>query len=96
MMVRQLIPKGLDVARLAESPPYAADEIRAALAWTRRAAEREHDFAETPLLWIPAVFTTLDTGWICRSKAWVFADLCAELTAEQAAVVCGRPLEATP
>jgi hypothetical protein len=35
-----------EVARLVESPPYAADEIRAALAWTRRAAEREHDFAE--------------------------------------------------
>jgi hypothetical protein len=33
-----------EVARLVESPPYAADEIRAALAWTRRAADRELDF----------------------------------------------------
>jgi hypothetical protein len=81
-----------DVARLAESPPYAADEIRAALAWTRRAADREHDFAETLVLRMPAVFTALDTGRICRSKAWVFADLCADLTAEQTEVVCTRLL----
>ncbi|MDQ3763178.1 MAG: hypothetical protein M3460_16490 [Actinomycetota bacterium] len=62
------------VARLSESPPYAADETRAALAWTRGAADREHDFAETLVLRVPAVFTALDTGRICRSKAWVFAD----------------------
>jgi hypothetical protein len=81
-----------DVGRLPESPPYAADEIRAALAWTRRAADREHDFAETLVLRMPAVFTALDTGRICRSKAWVFADLCADLTTEQTAVVCTRLL----
>ncbi|MGA9310128.1 MAG: DUF222 domain-containing protein [Pseudonocardiaceae bacterium] len=81
-----------EVGRLMESPPYAADEIRAALAWTRRAADREHDFAETLVLRLPAVFTALDTGRICRSKAWVFADLCAGLTPEQTAVVCARLL----
>jgi hypothetical protein len=81
-----------EVGRLMESPPYAADEIRAALAWTRRAADREHDFAETLVLRMPAVFTALDTGRICRSKAWVFADLCADLTPEQAGVVCARLL----
>ncbi|MDQ2883543.1 MAG: DUF222 domain-containing protein, partial [Actinomycetota bacterium] len=81
-----------EVGRLAESPPYAGDEIRAALAWTRHAADRELDFAETLVVRLPAVFTALDTGGICRSKAWVFADLCADLTAEQAAVVCARLL----
>ncbi|MGB9278787.1 MAG: hypothetical protein WCB57_01670 [Pseudonocardiaceae bacterium] len=81
-----------EVARLVESPLYAADEIRAALAWTRRAADREHGFAETLVLRMPAVFTALDTGRICRSKAWVFADLCADLTVEQLAVVCARLL----
>ena len=80
------------VARLSESPSYAADEIRAALAWTRSAADREHGFAETLVLRMLAVFTALDTGRICRSKAWVFADLCADLTAEQAEVVCARLL----
>ena len=81
-----------EVARLVESPLYAADEVRAALAWTRRAADRELDFAETLVLRMPAVFTALDTGRICRSKAWVFADLCADLTPEQTAVVCARLL----
>ncbi|HEY6424275.1 MAG TPA: hypothetical protein VIY28_13700 [Pseudonocardiaceae bacterium] len=81
-----------EVARLSESPLYAADEIRAALAWTRRASDREHHFAETLVLRMPAVFTALDTGRICRSKAWVFADLCADLTAEQVEVVCARLL----
>jgi hypothetical protein len=81
-----------EVARLSESPSYAADEICAAMAWTRSAADREHGFAETLVLRMPAVFTALDTGRICRSKAWVYADLCADLTAEQAEVVCTRLL----
>ena len=81
-----------EVARLAESPPYAADEIRAALAWSRRAADRELDFAEALVVRMPAVFTALEAGRIDRGKAWVFADLCADLTAEQAQVVCARLL----
>ena len=81
-----------EVARLSASPPYAADEIRAALAWTRNAADRELGFAETLVGRLPAVFAALDTGLICRSKAWVFADLCADLTAEQIDVVCVRLL----
>jgi hypothetical protein len=77
-----------EVVRVAESPLYAADEIRAALAWTRRAAAREHDFAETLVLRMPEVFVALDTGRIDRSKAWIFADFCAEHTE----VVCQRLL----
>jgi hypothetical protein len=59
-----------EVARLPESPPYAADEIRAALAWTHRAADRELDFAElwycgcrrcSPR-WIPAELTGARRG----------------------------------
>ncbi|HET9256361.1 MAG TPA: DUF222 domain-containing protein [Pseudonocardiaceae bacterium] len=81
-----------EVARLRESPPYAGDEIRAALTWTRRAADRELDFAETLVLRMPAVFTALEAGRIDRNKAWVFADLCSDLTPEQAHVVCERLL----
>src|SRR6185312_10532873 len=46
----------------------------------------------TLVLRMPPVFTALETGRICRNKAWVFADLCADLTAEQVDVVCGRLL----
>ncbi len=73
-------------------------EIRAALAWTRRAANRELDFAEALVVRMPAVFSALETGLICRSKAWVFVDLCADLSPEQAEVVCSRlppPIPAT-
>ncbi len=80
------------VVRLAEAPLYAADEIRAALAWTRRAADREHYFAETLVQRMPAVFAALDTGRIDRAKAWIFTDFCAELTAEHTEVVCQRLL----
>ncbi len=83
---------GDEVARLAEPPVYAADEIRAALAWTRRAADRELGFAEAVVLRMPTVFTALETGRIDRNKAWVFADLCTDLTPEQAEVVCTRLL----
>ncbi len=81
-----------EVARLAPASEYAADEIRAALAWTRNAAYREYHFAETLLARLPAVFTALDTGAICRSKAWLFTELCAELTDEQTQAVCERLL----
>jgi hypothetical protein len=81
-----------EVARLAESTPYAADEIRAALSWTRRAADPELDFAETLVLRMPAVFTALEARKICRSKAWLLADLCSDLTPEQIDVLCARVL----
>ncbi len=76
-----------EVARLVEPALYAGDEIRAALAWTRRAAERELGFAEALVLRMPAVFRALEAGKIDRNKAWVFTDLCADLTPEQAEVV---------
>jgi hypothetical protein len=57
-----------EVARLPESPLYAANEIRAALAWTGGAADQEHDFAETLVLRMPAVFTTLEADRICRRE----------------------------
>ncbi len=37
-----------EVGQLGEPTRYGADETRLALAWTRRAAEAEHDFAENP------------------------------------------------
>ncbi len=87
-----------EVARLAQlsggDGPLvsAADEIRAALAWTRNAADREYHFAQSLLGRLPAVFTALDAGAICRSKAWLFTELCAELTEEQAQMVAERLL----
>ncbi len=87
-----------EVARLAQLPGEneplvsAADEIRAALAWTRNAAYREYHFAQSLLGRLPAVFTALDAGAICRSKAWLFTELCAGLTEKQAQMVVERLL----
>ncbi|MGH3853027.1 MAG: DUF222 domain-containing protein [Pseudonocardiaceae bacterium] len=87
-----------EVARLERLPDEneplvsAADEIRAALAWTRNAASREYHFAQSLLVRLPAVFAALDAGVICRSKAWLFTELCAELTEEQAQLVAERLL----
>lgn len=49
-------PQPGEVSRLDTPEPYAAEEIRAALAWTRRSAETEHDLAETVVFGMPAVF----------------------------------------
>ncbi len=81
-----------EVGRLAQPQEFAADEIRAALSWTRTAAYREYTFAQALLTRLPAVFAALDAGEICRSKAWLFTELCAPLTGEQAQVVCEQML----
>jgi hypothetical protein len=39
-----------------------------------------------------AVFAALEDGRIDQNKAWVFVDTCADLTSEQAKVVCQRLL----
>lgn len=62
--------------------------MRSRCAWTCRAANREHYFAETLVQRMPAVFAALDTGRIDRGKAWIFTDFCAELTAEHTEVGC--------
>ena len=87
-----------EVARLAQLPGEneplvsAADEIRAAPAWTRNAAYRDYHFAQSLLGRLPTVFTTLDVGAIRRSKAWLFTELCVGLTEEQAQMVAERLL----
>jgi hypothetical protein len=71
---------------------FAADEVRAALAWTRRAAERETDLAFVLVTFLPLVQEALSEGRIDRGKAVVFAEHLAYLTAEQAEAICRRLL----
>jgi len=68
--------------------PHAADEVRAALAWSRRAAERECGLAEQLVHELPAVYATFLAGDIDRPKVRVFADHLAGLTEAQIATVC--------
>ena len=80
------------VDRLDRQVPHAPDEVRAALAWSRRAADREGDLAEQVVHDLPQVYAAFLAGDIDRSKVQVFADHLAGLTQEQIATVCGALL----
>ena len=77
-----------EVVRLTEPGPYAADESRAALAWTRRCADREHELAETVVHAMPAVFEAWLAGDLDRARVVVFERHLVGLGAEQVAEIC--------
>ena len=76
------------VDRLDRPVPHAADEVRAALAWSRRAADRECDLAEQLVHDLPQVYAAFLAGDIDRPKARVLADHLAGLTDAQIVTVC--------
>ena len=78
------------VDRLAHPYLHSADEVRAALAWSRRAADAETDFAEQVVFELPAVHAAFLAGEIDRPKVRVFAQHCCGLTPAQITVVCAR------
>jgi len=64
---------GLDmVASLDEQARYAADELRVALAWTRRAAEATQCYSDDLVFRLPQVHAALWAGRIDPAKARVF------------------------
>ena len=76
------------VDRLDHPVPHAADEVRAALSWSRRAADRECDLAEQLVHDLPEVYAAFLAGDIDRSKVRVFADHLAGLTEAQVTTAC--------
>lgn len=80
------------VCRVEVPDEYCADEVRAALSWTRRAAEGEIDLAYTLLHHLPLVHAALLAGRIDRPKACVFARHLHDLTAEQVEMICRKVL----
>ena len=78
------------VDRLDHPYLHSADEVRAALAWSRRAADAETDFAEQVVFELPAVHAAFLAGEIDRPKVRVFAQHCSGLTPAQITVVCAR------
>lgn len=65
---------GPSEVRRGEAPEqYGADEVRAGLSWTRRAAEFETDLAFVLLSHLPLVQAALLAGQIDRPKACAFA-----------------------
>jgi hypothetical protein len=74
--------------RLEQPSAYAADEVRAALAWSRRAAEGECELAEQLVHELPLVHGAFLRGEIDRSKVRVFAEHLGGLTPTQIEVIC--------
>jgi hypothetical protein len=83
------------IDRLERPHPYCADEVAAALSWSRRAADAETDLAEQVVREWPVVYAAFLAGEIDRQEVRTFAQHCGGLTAEQIATK-PRPPPADP
>jgi hypothetical protein len=80
---------GLDmVATLDEPARYAADELRVALAWTRRSAEATQCYADALVFHLPQVHAALCAGRIDPAKARVFWHHLHGLAARHVESIC--------
>jgi hypothetical protein len=75
-----------------EPDEFSADEIRGALAWTRRAADSQLSLAWDLIKRLPPVFAALDAGAIDVPKTKVFSEWTHGLTNAQAHEICERLL----
>jgi hypothetical protein len=71
---------------------FSADEIRGALAWTRRAADNHLSLAWDLIHRLPQVFAALDAGDVDVPKTKVFSEWTSGLTEAQAHQICDRLL----
>lgn len=86
------IGPGDDLPRRAVPDEFAADEIRAGLVLTRRAADAVFWLAYDLLARLPQVHAAMDAGWLDEPRARVFSTWTAELSDEQARAVCDQLL----
>ncbi|HZB26942.1 MAG TPA: DUF222 domain-containing protein, partial [Gemmatimonadales bacterium] len=85
-----------ELPRMDEPDEFSADEIRAALSWTRAAANAQLWLAWDLIHRLPGVYAALDSGDIDVPKARVFSEWTDGLTNEQAATICDRLLGEAP
>lgn len=85
-----------DMERVTEPMEYAADEIRAALTLTRRAAEAELDFATELREMFPQVWQALRSGSLDVRKARVIVGGVAHLSPSKAADIANEVLDRAP
>jgi hypothetical protein len=81
-------PQPGEVHRLPVPERFAAEESRAALCWTRRAAQDEHDLAEAVVSQWPAVFAAWLAGDIDRPRVRIFDHYLTGLNETQVANIC--------
>ena len=80
---------GLDMVATVDEPArYAADELRVALAWTRRSAEATQCYADDLVFHLPGVHAALSAGRIDPAKARVFWHHLHPLAARHVESIC--------
>lgn len=89
-------PEPGEVSRLAAPERYAPEETRAALRWTRRSAEWEHDLAETVVHVMPQLHTAWLAGTVDRPRVLVFDRYLTGLTPEQITAICAKTVPLAP
>jgi hypothetical protein len=78
--------------RMAVPDEFSADEIRAALILTRRAADAQFWLAYDLMTRLPAVHAAMDAGRLDEPRARVFSEWTTQLYPEQARALCDELL----
>jgi hypothetical protein len=89
-------PAGDELWRRSVPDEFAADEVRAALVLTRRAAEAQLWVAYDLVSRLPQVYAAMLAGVLDEPRARVFSEWTLELSAEQARAVCATLLPQAP
>ncbi|MGH3822678.1 MAG: DUF222 domain-containing protein [Pseudonocardiaceae bacterium] len=89
-------PAGDELRRRSVPDQFAADEVRAALVLTRRAAETQFWLAHDLVSRLPQVHGAMLAGVLDEPRARVFSDWTTELSPEQARAVCATLLPQAP
>lgn len=81
-----------ELPRRSTPEEFAADEIRAALVWTRRAADAQFGLAYDLCTRLPAVHAAMTAGVCDQPRARIFSEWTTDLSGEQARAICDRLL----
>ncbi|MGH3670575.1 MAG: DUF222 domain-containing protein [Pseudonocardiaceae bacterium] len=84
------------LSRMAVPDEFSADEIRAALMLTRRAADAQLSLAHDLLTRLPAAHSAMGAGLLDEPRARVFSEWTTALSPEQARAVCDALLPRAP
>jgi hypothetical protein len=90
-----LVSEG-DLTRRVLPDEFSADEVRAALVLTRRAAHGPFWLAHDLVTRLPQVHAAMDAGVLDEPRARVFSEWTIELSPEQARAVCAALLPRAP
>jgi hypothetical protein len=85
-----------ELRRMTGPDEFSADEIRAALVFTRRAADAQFWLAHDLVTRLPAVHAAMDVGLLAEARARVLSEWTVELSLEQARALCGELLPRAP